>query len=208
MKVSVLMPSRERAFLASEAIQNLGQGDFEILIYVDEDDPQLEAYESLNSKHVKVYVQPKVGYVNFHEMINFLAKKAKGNWLLLWNDDMRVSGDWKFPDGAFSKPQVLNFWDPINPMNNLAPMVNRKMYEIMGHFSLSTHCDSWVQDIANELDIHVPVEGVSVSHLREVLNDATKQATQSVYSISSPEYDGTFMSGLRMIDTEKLRKYV
>lgn len=204
MKVSVLLPTRERAQMAKESIESLGGGDFEVLLYVDTDDPQLKAYKSLASDRVKVFVEPRLTYANFHRMVNFLAKKAKGDWLLLFNDDMRIDGDWKVPDA--DKPQVLNFWDPNNMRNNLAPIISRSMYETMGHFSLSTHCDSWVQDIANELGIHVPVPGVRVTHLRESLNDATKSHSQPVYATSSPEYDGLEMMKLRMIDMEKLRE--
>jgi hypothetical protein len=191
--------------MCKEAIDSLGDGDFEVLLYVDTDDPQIKAYRSLASRKVKVFVEARLGYANFHRMVNFLAKKAKGEWLLLWNDDMRIIGDWTVPD-ATDKPQVLNFWDPNNQVNNLAPVISRKMYEIMGHFSLSTHCDSWVQDIANELGIHVPVHGAQVQHLRESLNDATKSQTQPVYATSSPEYDGLEMMKLREIDKEKLRE--
>lgn len=207
MKVSVLLPTRERAQMAKESIESLGDGDFEVLLYVDSDDPQLNAYKSLSSKHVKVFVEPRLTYTNFHRMVNFLAKRAKGEWLLLWNDDMRIIGDWAVPD-ATDQPQVLNFWDVNDMRNNFAPVINRKMYETMGHFSLSTHCDSWVQDIANELGIHIPINGVQVTHLRESLNDATKSQTQSVYASSSPEYDGLDMIKLRQIDIEKLRKII
>lgn len=200
--ISVLMPTRGRAQMVKEAINSLG--DVEVLLYVDSDDPELKKYKSLASPKVKVFIEPRLTYKNFHRMVNFLAKKAKGNWLLLFNDDMRIDG--KLDVNYNSKlPMVLNFWDPANPRNNLAPIISRSMYETMGHFSLSTHCDSWVQDIANSLGFHVPVYGIPVSHLREGLNDETKQHTESVYPTSSPEYDSDDMLRLRMIDMEKLK---
>lgn len=203
--LSILIPSRERAKLLMGAIKSLGVSEFEILVWVDDDDPQLREYLELPAT---IFVKPRVGYRNFHKMVNFLARESSGEFILLFNDDMRIrSGNiTSIVQGQdFTKPIVLNFWDPANPRNNLAPIISREMYKIMKHFSLSTHCDSWVQDIANELDIHKPVFGLEVSHLREVLDDATKQHSQSVYAESSPEYDAPEMKKLRNKDIEKIR---
>lgn len=204
--ISILIPSRQRAKMLKTTIQSLGKGDYEVLVWVDDDDPELDDYMSLPAT---VFIKPRVGYVNFHLMVNFLAAHAKGSWLMLWNDDMRLNTpDWTDWLESYDsrQPLVLNFWDPANPRNNLAPAISRKMYKLMGHYSLNTHCDSWVQDIANQLGIQKPVWGIKTSHLRDILNDETKSHTQSVYPTSSPGYDSPEVLALREIDLSKIRE--
>lgn len=192
--ISVLMPSRGRPELAKESLESLGEEDsqFEVLLYVDDDDMSVVKYQDLAGFNVKVFRKQRVGYKNFHVMINFLAEKAKGDALMLWNDDaFMMTSDWapKLNKLDYSKPVVYNFFDPMNKLNNLFPVISRPMYEAMGHFSLNTHCDSWVQDIANELKIHKPVGAINCMHRREYLSDRTKMETQETYKTSSPEYD-------------------
>lgn len=207
--ISVLLPSRGRASLAKESLESLGEEDsqFEVLMYVDDDDMDVVKYKNLAGFNVKVYRDKRVGYKNFHVMVNYLAEKAKGDWLLLWNDDaFMLTKDWaqKINKLDSSKPVVLNFFDPMNKLNNLFPVISRAMYEAMGHYSLNTHCDSWVQDIANELKIHKPVGGISCMHRREYLSDRTKIETQETYKTSSPEYET--MTKERAEDANKIKE--
>lgn len=207
--ISVLMPSRERSKLAKESIESLGEEDsqFEVLLYIDEDEPQMDDYLALVGFNVQLYIGTRHGYGNFHKMINYLAKRAKGDWLLLWNDDaIMLSQDWasKINKIDSSKPVVLNFFDAMNKQNNLFPAISRPMYKAMGHFSLNTHCDSWVQDIANELGIHKPVGAINCIHRRELLSDVTKVNTQATYKITSPAYN--LMTKERAIDKRKIKE--
>lgn len=200
--ISVLMPSRARPELAYTSLQSLGEG-IEPLVWVDDDDPELEAYKALN---VPVIIRPRVGYPNMHGMINYLAKQAKGDWLLLWNDDALMhTPDWisKLPTSTH-KPQVLNIYNS-NPEVNLFPLINRAMYNTMGHYSLSAHCDSWVQDIGNVLGIHTYVPGIDVEHIRDRLNDETKQHSQGAYATTSPLHSGEEMQAAMQVDIDKLK---
>jgi len=197
--ISVLIPSRGRPELLRESIDSLGVGDFEILVYVDRDDPYLTEYMQVPTTYT--LVGKRHGYEGLQHYINDLCKIATGDWLFLWNDDaiMNTIGWWQKvhqPD----RPEVINF--DSNLINNLFPLVSRQMYEAMGHFSLSPHNDSWVQDIANKLGIHTHVPGVEVYHRRMELNDKTKFETQSAYATTSPAYDG--MWELRDKDAEKI----
>lgn len=207
--ISVLMPSRERSQLARESILSLGSNFdlFEVLVYVDEDDPELQSYVELTKIGAQIFIGKRHGYINFHKMINHLAKYCKGDWLMLWNDDAIMRTD-KWADiidkNDCDKPVVLNFFDPLNKLNNLFPVISKPMYEAMNHYSLNTHCDSWVQDIANELKIHKPVARISCEHRRETINDKIKTETQNTYKTSSPAYDK--MKSERQIDIDKIRK--
>lgn len=207
--ISVLCPSRGRPELLVESLSSLGDGDYEYLVYVDEDDPELERYTALENAKLLLYVRPRVGYKNFHLMVNELAADAEGEWILLWNDDALVEGG-NVSEAVHqedpTKPVVLNFFDPEITNMNLFPVISRPLYEAMGHFSLSTHCDSWVQDIANVLKIHKPIPGITVRHRRDLINDRTKEDSQGAYATTSPLYDSDDMISLRLKDQAKIKE--
>lgn len=207
MKVSVLMPSRDRFQAAVDSITSLGAGDFEVLLYVDEDDPQLNDYRNLENKHIHVHIGERLGYHNFHKMVNKLAKESKGDWLLLWNDDAIMHGDWINFEADHNKVRVMRFGDESKTMN-LFPAISRKMYEVQGFYSLSTHCDSWAQDISQDLGVEVWVFGMRVEHKRDQMNDQTKSDSQKAYKTTSPEYNSDTMQEKRREVVEKLKPYV
>lgn len=190
----------------------VGRPEVEILVWVDNDDPELARYKAIAKDcKLKLSVRQRVGYKNFHVMVNTLAAKAKGDWLLLWNDDAVIkTQNWiELIEAHDAKqPVVLNFYNPTNVKDNLFPVISRPMLEAMGYYSMSTHCDSWVQDIANDLGIHIPVPGITALHTRDELHDDTKFETQAVYTHSSPEYDSLFMQTLRDQDKEKIKQWV
>lgn len=202
--ISVLLPSRGRAQLARESLFSLGLKDIDPLMWIDEDDEQLEDYKRIGCRFI---IRPRVGYPNMHKMINALAEKARGDWLMLWNDDALMhTPDWqgRLPTSTH-KPQVLNIYNS-NPEVNLFPLINRAMYDAMGHYSLSAHCDSWVQDIGNKLGIHTFVPGIEVEHIRDRLNDETKQHSQGAYATTSPLHSSPEMQRLMQIDIDKIKE--
>ena len=89
--ISVLVPSRERPELLARSLDSLGEGDLEVLVRVDEDDPRLEGY----SRFPGLIVGPRHGYRRLNHYYNELAERARGDWLLLWNDDSFMeTPDW------------------------------------------------------------------------------------------------------------------
>lgn len=204
--VSVLLPSRGRPELLRKSIESLGEGNFEVLVRYDSDDKTMPLKNV--GKNVRLIKGDRVGYKNFHLMINELCEQAASDWLMLWNDDaLMESKDWlnAFTNYDSKKATLLNFFDTENMNNNLFPVMSRSMYEAIGHFSLSTHCDTWAQDIANGTGTHHKVDGIRAKHIRESINDETKNETQAVYSESSPEYFSEDMKLLRDQDMQKIR---
>lgn len=203
--VSVLLPSRNRALMCETSIRTLGSKDIEILIYVDYDDPELHKYSLLGNNFTTVIIGPRFTYKKLHEYYNLLAKISKGDWLMLWNDDAEMlTSNWTDKLPPTDKPVVINF--DSNPLNNLFPIISRQMYEAMGHFSLSPHNDSWVQDIANDMGIHTYIPDVTVKHLRDIIDDDTKRETQSAYSETSPLHYGHELQELMQIDMQKIKE--
>ena len=173
--LSVLVPSRERAKALKFSLDSLGleRNNIEVLIWVDDDDPQLNQYKNLfnKNKHIKMFIKPRVGYSRFHEMLNFLSNKASGEWLLLWNDDAYMDNvEWydTFTEFAslsspLKEPVVYNIWGQGKPQN-LFPIISKKFYEVVGYWSQSTICDSWVKHIAYKANIQRYIFGIKPHH--------------------------------------------
>src|SRR3989338_11545070 len=89
--ISILIPTRGRPDGLLKNLNSLGlaRNRLEALVWVDDDDPELERYKELFQKSsvIKLFIKERVGYNRFHEMINFLAGQAKYDWYFLLNDD-------------------------------------------------------------------------------------------------------------------------
>lgn len=211
MKCSVLMPTRERPEMAKESIESLGKGDFEVLLYVDEDDKRIDDYKKLVSKKVKLLIAPRLTYYRFHEMINELSKRAKGDWLLLWNDDAFMQGDWiqHLYDYDHEKVNVMRWGSSPNNLN-LFPAISRKMYEVQGYFSMSPHCDSWAMDISKELGCERWVHGMTIEHRRDdpTLADDTKAHSMEAYNTTVPQHSSAEVQSEMRGMINNLREFV
>lgn len=206
MTVSVLMPSRGRFELAKKAAESLGNGqDYELLVAIDYDDPQFEQYTKWFNGCL---VMERLGYGGLHHYYNDLAETAGGDWLMLWNDDaiMETEG-WTdiISEYDHTRPQVLNVWQKDTP-DNLFPLISRKWYEIVGHFSLNTHADSWVQQIGERLNIQVSVPGIKITHQGEDLHDQTHNEVKQVVRETSARYRA--MEKERIEDADKIRRWL
>lgn len=208
--ISVLLPSRGRPESLAASVDSLrslahGSKDIEVLVAADDDDPPT----ARAARHLgaQVVVSPRFGYDRLHIYVNTLARRARGEWLLLWNDDARMlttGWDQRVTECA---PAVL--WPAHNgsPYLNVFPMVHRSIVEALGHFSLSPHCDSWMQDVAEAVGIHRHID-VAVLHDRFDLtgahNDQTWREAQAGYRTA--DYHSEEMMALRQRDIDTLRK--
>lgn len=205
--LSVLMPSRGRPRLARKAIQSFPSSrDTEFLVAVDEDDPYLDEYRGLDDI-ARIFVTPRYGYSGLHEYYNLLSKESKGRWLMLFNDDaivkkfsyQRLS---KYDD---SKPVVLNIW---NELDNLFPIISRKTYEIMGHFSLNAHADSWVAQVGVGCGIQYYTDGFEIEHNRDSMGDSTFVEGREAIRETAPAFNSPEMQALKEVDINKIKEYM
>lgn len=172
---SVLVPSRERAQALKFSLDSLGleRNNLEVLVWVDDDDSQINEYHRLFDKdsHVKLFIKPRVGYGNFHGMMNFLASKASGVWLFLWNDDAYMANiDWydKFSEYAsLSSPRI----EPViynlcgqGSISNAFPIASIKYFKLLGHIANNASCDFWMRDVAVYSHIQRTIFGISPHH--------------------------------------------
>jgi len=207
--LSVLVPSRERADVLKFSLDSLGleRNNIEALVWVDDDDPQLNEYRKLfgNNPQVKLFIKKRVGYENFHIMQNFLAAESSGNWLWLWNDDAYMDNvNWydKFINLASlsnpkEEPIVYNLWSQGESESNLFPMVSRKYLEILGYFAGSANNDAWIKRVAQFSKIHRHILGIKPHHRKggeEQHGDLTDNTSRYVNSIINKYHLDTIWS--------------
>jgi len=201
--ISVLIPSRQRASMLKGSAKTWVHPLVEILVVIDKDEPERYEYEQI--PNIKLFRIDRHGYENLHEYYNFLSKKAKGDWLMLGNDDafmltdnwaMEIQGDHKYP-------QVLNVW---NETDNLFPIISRAWYEAVGHFSLNTHADSWIQQTAELINKTKYIPNIRIKHYGEEMHDETHQRVRSVVGQSSEAYRR--MTEERKEDARKVNEYI
>jgi hypothetical protein len=206
--ISVLVPSRERPDVLRRSIESLGEGDFEVLVRVDDDDPRLDAYAEIRG----VVAGTPHGYGGLHHYYDELAERARGDWLFLWNDDcIMETRHWIDVVRSFDgKMAVLNprtnheNWD-IDM--NVFPILPRKMFELMGHFSLSPHNDSWVEFVARDAGIMFRVP-ISILHDRA---DLTGNNDDDVYArrrLEREEFHSPEMARARARDVDQILAYL
>lgn len=201
--ISVLVPSRQRSILLKGSVKTWLHPDVEVLVVIDEDDPERTEYEQI--PNIRLFKMKRYGYENLHEYYNFLSSHAKGDWLMLGNDDaFMLTDNWPMSIQEDPKrPQVLNVW---NETDNLFPLISRAWYEAVGHFSLNTHADSWVQQVAELIGKTKFVPGVQIKHYGEEMNDETHQRVRSVVGQSSEAYRR--MGEERKEDARRVNEYI
>lgn len=192
--ISILIPSRGRPEELLNSINSLGLNpEIEILIWLDNDDPKLEQYRELlkTNPFVKFFVKDRVGYKNFHLMVDFLARQAKYDWYFLFNDDtymensdwLKMFKDFVRPFEPTNQPIVINIWGQGIVVNNLFPIVSRAYFDILGHISLTQNCDDWIRIVGMGAKISYDLKGIKPKHRKygggDALNDETFKETES-----------------------------
>jgi hypothetical protein len=211
--ISVLCPTRGRPEHAHESVRSLldtADGEIEVLLRVDDNDPDLERYRQRFAKfsardNVWIACGPRVGYPGFHHMVNALAAVAAGTHLLLWNDDARmVTQGWDMLIGARNPfiPAVVTPGGVDHPF----PTVTRAFYDALGHFSGGPHCDHWVCEAAKTVGCMASAD-IEITHLRDSLDDETKR--ESVWAqkhVTLPELSTPELQYRRQCDIDAVNQ--
>ena len=144
--ISVLCPSRGHPDLLAKSVQSLrdlANGRPEILVGADADDSAtLRAAIELGTV---TQVFQRAGYARLHVYYQGLASTAKGNWLLIWNDDsFMTAAGW---DSLLeSLPPEIMVADLVSTHSPLCcfPAIRRKAVNIIGRFSSDNpHVDTF-----------------------------------------------------------------
>jgi len=190
--VSVLLPSRTRPQGLFHAVSSLvarcdDPAHIEILIRLDDDDSEskiaVEYMQKVFGETVAIQslIGPRrEGYGALNEFLEELCAVACGDFLFLFNDDavMDTNG-WDVTVGCFRDEFcVLRFRNPKpHKYAHLTafPLIHRKVYEVIGHFSKNAFCDAWMQEISRGAGIECFCSSVSITHKQRCgeLADAT-----------------------------------
>ncbi|MEU6189637.1 aspartyl/asparaginyl beta-hydroxylase domain-containing protein [Nocardia sp. NPDC047038] len=189
--LSLLCPTRERVdnvsgFLDSVCRTAAAPGRIEALFYVDDDDPQLDAYRELFARsrvrfgalgRCDLVVGPPIGVP---AAWNRLARASTGDLLMMANDDQAyVDYAWDqildsraahlarlYPDEVWCL-----YFDAGQYLDGSCdfPILSRTWYETVGYFTPEIfrqwEVEIWLFDIAERVGRLFPVPGVFVEHL-------------------------------------------
>lgn len=219
--ISVLCPSRGRpeSLRASAGwLFSLASdiSSVEVLVAMDPDDkPTLESGMWCTpawpeGATVRPWIAPeRYGYARIHEYCNHLAAMARGDWLLLWNDDatMRTPGWDKVIEAE--APGVL--WTQSNHGQYFFPAWPKAWSDAWGHASLSPNVDVWVSEVGTRLGLARPVP-VAVFHDRKDItgghDDATYAEGRAVMGsyANHPGHDSPASREQRIADAVTVRR--
>lgn len=199
--ISVLIPSRGRVERLLETIKSFEGLGVEILVAVDEDDPQLDAYQR---SHLNLFITPRYGYAHLEKYFNDLAGNAKGEWLLPWNDDARlVEGN---PEELVKDLRSDRFHVVIFGGDKHFPMMSRGLYDWLGHVSMGPSVDSYLHALGVRGDILKDREAILVEHDRDILHDATTTDRINSYEAMDVRMEGEVVKS-REDDIKKIKSW-
>ena len=193
MFCSVLIPSRGRANLLAASLASLeskseDKANVEYLVRLDDDEQS--SYGNLLGDSWLDDLEGKVtfgkrgnGYADLATYYDELAKQAKGDWLLLWNDDaLMLTQNWdrKLKDWA------RNMAIPGDGIAMLVPKlvglhgapqlfwIHRNVFETLGRLSPIPHVDQWLHPLFAMLD-RVYYVSIDVWHGDKEMTDLLTQ---------------------------------
>lgn len=183
--VTFLCPSRGRPESLRKSIKSLTENAwdptcFDVLVYVDDDDPRRSDYS--HDEHTIIVRGPRVGYARLHECIgDALIPAATGTWLWLWNDDaLMQTKHWdlvlhRFPVNMVGNPDT-NHQSHANGLN-VFPVVPRAWVDLVG-WARNGANDTWWQYIGQHLGAQCNIP-VRVLHDRSDLTGGHKDDTRA-----------------------------
>ncbi len=166
--ISILCPSRGRPDLAKKMIESAlstATAPIEILLYLNEDDPELEKYKKLiSSKYYQIGPDRSPGY-----SWNKLAEECHGDILFLLGDDatFETKGWDRLVEEEFSKiPDRIACVYPVVPgikkVNNPHFCVHRNWVNTLGYF-IPPHfwhwyVDTWTRELAQQIGRYIRMD--------------------------------------------------
>ena len=111
--------------------------------------------ENLNISNVRYLVGPRgLGYSELHVFYNEICESSDADWFFLMNDDGIHSIGWdkqlkEVKDYVVLEPRTSNGrgWQK----GNIFPIMHRKIYETLGHFSVCNMNDCYISNVALKL---------------------------------------------------------
>lgn len=202
--VSVLIPSRGRSSLLKEAVDSLG--DVEVLIAIDEDDPEKTAYYDTDYGNAQMIECPRYGYGYLDRYYNDLARKSTGKWLMLWNDDAEMrSGNWLdiLAEVDTEQPHIAIFGE-----EKCFPLINRVMYNVLGHFSQGPSNDTYLLGVADRSNGLLKLSSAEIYHKRDYIHDQTEKDKTRDFKLSDKRQRSDFVVNSQVKDAKAVELWL
>ena len=178
IKFSIVIPSRGRAKECFGAVDTLlaiakNPQEVEVIIRIDEDDPQKELYVS-NWPRVIVLVGPRYGgYAENHKLIEEAVKQTKGEYIMQYVDMAEMlTPEWdRIYEECFRNHRLLVVGSRVVDGEGRMgyewsfPLIPRELYETTGEFCLGQNpsVDRCWKAFGDELDV-LELAPVSIIH--------------------------------------------
>lgn len=158
--ISVCLPTYCRFDMVMDATRSLydtcvDKKNFEVIVRFDDTDRESlcrlnELPDEPNFRYI--VSDHKYGYRSLHEFQNELAGHSRGGWLLFWNDDVRMlTMGWDIltmQAAPSDRPAIINI-----ATGTQFPTITRTLLKLLGHVSLHTAYDDYLNYIGNACKI-------------------------------------------------------
>jgi hypothetical protein len=212
--ISILIPTRNRFDSLLKAIGSILKTTkhlekIEIILRFDSDDINSLSRTSelpTDKIDINIMIGPRYKYIELHKYVNEMCEKTTGEFIAWFNDDCVIETEgW---DEIIEKyiGKIVCFY-PNNKETgggNIFPIISRKIYEILGHFSLSQQVDSWQAVVGKSAGIEVKIDDVIFIHNRkqDYVSDENREA---VLKQAAKVWKNT--RSLRVQDVKKIKEY-
>jgi hypothetical protein len=169
--------------------------NFEVLVRLDNDD-----MESINKLGQLPYDKMDIsivignrfeGYSDLHIYVNELCAISRGTFLFLYNDDASMcTKNW---DSIIAKENDIVGLNPISDADgfkkyDIFPIIHRKIYDLLGFFSISPHNDSWIFELIKTVELERKLPNLKIRHYRSEARDKVYDEKVSQLSISGRKH--------------------
>lgn len=230
--ISILCPTRGRPELFERMLKSMHElsefsDTFEVLGYVDNDDPCRTDYDTLITMFDLLIVdEPR----SVGEAWNVLAQQAQGDYFLMGNDDqVYMTPHWDrllldILSERMPKDGMFVAW--VDDKTGKAarrcafPIVSRKWYETLNYFTPECfnflYHDTWIWDIGKRLDRTFYIPEIVIEHRHFAFKKADYDDTYQHHRVGvensrKREADKQMFNstaGQRQADAEKLKDLI
>lgn len=202
--VSVMVPSRGRVELLKRSLESLLNTcdlalnrQVEIIVRVDDDDKETERFLLHNTHLFTTMITGSrgKGYADLHNMYNEMCRMARGRFLFLWNDDATMlTPGWDLEIAAHTDDKLcyLRSWvaDTRGRDQFLFPIVHRSFYDVLGHFSLSAHNDTYIFAALKRWPELFRNTNIVIQHHALETHDQTSVEAKACWDETKTKWDG------------------
>ncbi len=224
--LSCLIPSRGRPSGLLRAIDSMyslckDKANIEFALKVDDDDQDTitttDKLLEMLPHQVRREISPRGnGYVDVHKWVDSLCNLAQGDWFFLFNDDAVLkTQDWDqilltanakaiwhgLPEVCLLHAQTMN-----RPFATEFILLRREVFKILGHWSLSPHCDNWIFTVCRFLGCAYQCPLV-VEHFQGY-EDETEKDSKAHRAVSAEEFNSIPTIQGRLQDVQTLLWYI